>query len=133
MPQWELPFFLLDQPSIFAPTLCSLIKQQSVLTSKLPQVLDKSYFDQGIVTLAIVVILNDDHLRTFTALVITPPWGVLICQVFHVTIGHLCICGFIFFMPVIVGKIMGKFFMLELVTCHKTLGIENRTTSPNRS
>ena len=35
---------------------------------------------------------------------------------FHVTIGHLCICGFIFFVPITVGKILGKLFMLGLVT-----------------
>ena len=55
------------------------------------------------------VILSDDHLRTCTALVIRPSWGILMCISYY----H---GPFLYFCALMVGKTLGKFFMLGLVT-----------------
>ena len=75
-----------------------------------------------------MVILNDDHLRTCTALVIRHSWGILMCVVYFIlswTISvPLCLNG---------GESPGQVFHAgtSYGTCHRALDRGIRTTSPN--
>ena len=57
-----------------------------------------------------MVILNDDHLRTCTALVIRHSRGILMCVVYFILSWTISVP-----LCLMVGKILGKFFMLGLV------------------
>lgn len=55
-------------------------------------------------------------LRTFRYLAIKLPWGILVRQASYVTTIHLWNRGFIFFVLMTKGEVLGKVFMLGLVT-----------------